>query len=103
MQYFLVFACKSVSFERILEFQDLSVTRKYKKSNTYIDLLFISRLFIKIASFLLNIISKSKSCALYISCLRNSNCCKSNIFSRTFIRIVAFYNCKQLLASKDII
>jgi len=103
MRYFLAFVCKNVSFERTLKFQDLNVIRERKKSNTYVNLSFINKLFIKIASFLLNTMSKSESCILCISCLRNNNCCRSNIFSRIFIRIVAFYNYKQLLINKDVI
>jgi hypothetical protein len=51
MQYFLVFACKNISFKSALKFQNLNITREHKKSNIYIDLLFISKFFIKIASF----------------------------------------------------
>jgi len=81
MRYFLAFVCRSVSFKSALEFQDLNVAQKHKKSDIYVDLSFTSRFFIKIAPFFLNTMSKIKSRAFCISCLRSSNFRRSNVSS----------------------
>jgi len=81
MRYFLAFAYKSVSFKSALEFQDLSVTRKCKKSDTYVDLSFTSRFFIKIASFFLNTMLEIGNRTFCISCLRSNNFRRSNVSS----------------------
>ncbi len=66
-------------------------------------MLFTSRLFIKIAPFLLNTILRSESCVSCTFFLRNNSYRRLNVSSRAFIRIVAFHNYKQLLTNKDVI
>jgi len=81
MRYFLIFVCKSVSFKSALKFQDLSVIRKRKKSDIYVDLSFTNKFFIKIAFFFLNIMLRIKNCALCIFCLRNNSFRRLNVSS----------------------
>ncbi len=80
MRYFLAFASRNVSFKSALKFQNLSVTRKRKKSDTYVDLLFTNKFFIKIAFFFLNTMSRNESYTLCIFYLRNNSFWKSNVF-----------------------